>query len=290
MKNSESKVKQTNAHTANHVGNVILHISDLHFLENPPADRINIETELFSTLENLEPEWKPGIICITGDISDTNNVEGYSKAEIWVKTLLEKLKISPENLVMCPGNHDLNPEKAKLIICPKNAAELETELIAPIPTKYEELFSLYKKLCGNIGVTPLDYNGNSSYLFGAKECGGIFFIVSNSCWFCNPDNNMGMIDLPLLKHLESKYNFLQKKHTNSAKIIALIHHPAKGLSWMDTERYNNAPALGFLAESVNGGVKVSHLAEQKCTTHSLYSRDRPGCQYSILTSSFLLPG
>ena len=41
---------------------------------------------------------------------------------------------------------------------------------------------------------------------------------------------------------------------------------------------------------VNGGVKVSHLAEQKCTTHSLYSRDRPGCQYSILTSSFLLPG
>jgi len=41
---------------------------------------------------------------------------------------------------------------------------------------------------------------------------------------------------------------------------------------------------------VNGGVKVSHLAEQKCTTGSLSSRDRPGCQYSILTSSFLLPG
>ncbi len=41
---------------------------------------------------------------------------------------------------------------------------------------------------------------------------------------------------------------------------------------------------------VNGGVKVSHLAEQKYTTHSLYSRDRPGCQYSILASSFLLSG
>ena len=27
---------------------------------------------------------------------------------------------------------------------------------------------------------------------------------------------------------------------------------------------------------------MSHLAEQKCTTHSLYSRDHPGCQYSIL--------
>ena len=30
--------------------------------------------------------------------------------------------------------------------------------------------------------------------------------------------------------------------------------------------------------SVNGGVKVSHLAEQKCTTHSPYSRDHPDCQ------------
>jgi len=29
---------------------------------------------------------------------------------------------------------------------------------------------------------------------------------------------------------------------------------------------------------LNGGVKVSHLAEQKCTTYLLYSRDRPGCQ------------
>jgi hypothetical protein len=46
--------------------------------------------------------------------------------------------------------------------------------------------------------------------------------------------------------------------------------------------------LGLAA--VNGGVKVYHLAEQKYTTGSLYSRDRPGCQYSILTSSFLLPG
>jgi hypothetical protein len=34
--------------------------------------------------------------------------------------------------------------------------------------------------------------------------------------------------------------------------------------------------------NVNGGVKVYHLAEQKCTTHSLYSQDHPGCQVPIL--------
>jgi len=31
--------------------------------------------------------------------------------------------------------------------------------------------------------------------------------------------------------------------------------------------------------NVNGGVKLSHLAEQNFTTLLLYSRDRPGCQY-----------
>jgi len=35
-------------------------------------------------------------------------------------------------------------------------------------------------------------------------------------------------------------------------------------------------------KGVNGGVKVSHLAEQKCTTYSLYSQDHPGCQAPIL--------
>ncbi len=32
---------------------------------------------------------------------------------------------------------------------------------------------------------------------------------------------------------------------------------------------------------------MSHLAEQKCTTHALYSRDRLDCQYSILPFNLL---
>ena len=33
--------------------------------------------------------------------------------------------------------------------------------------------------------------------------------------------------------------------------------------------------------TVNGGVNVSHLAEQQCTTQWVYSRDRPGCQFQF---------
>ena len=48
--------------------------------------------------------------------------------------------------------------------------------------------------------------------------------------------------------------------------------------------------LTNLKDTVNGGVKVTHLAEQKCTTHSLYSRDRPGCQYLLFAGSFIPSG
>ena len=34
----------------------------------------------------------------------------------------------------------------------------------------------------------------------------------------------------------------------------------------------------YVLKYVNGGVKVYHLAEQKCTTGSIYSQDHPGCQ------------
>ena len=43
-------------------------------------------------------------------------------------------------------------------------------------------------------------------------------------------------------------------------------------------------------KGVNGGVKVYHLAEQKCTTGYLYSQDRPGCQDTILPFDLILSG
>ncbi|MBW8015458.1 MAG: hypothetical protein FVQ82_04665 [Planctomycetes bacterium] len=249
-KSASKKSAHKTACTESHAGNVILHLSDLHFLEDPPANRINIENELLLTLEALPVEWKPNIICITGDISDKNNAEGYCKAESWIKLLLEKLNISSENLVICPGNHDLDSEKAGLLPHPKNPEEVEAELIFPIPKKYEEPFTLYTKLCDNLGMLPLENNGNSSHLFGVKDCQGLFFIVSNTCWFWDKDHSSGIIDLPLLEHIENKYNFLKKKQDNLAKAIALMHHPEHCLNWMATARYSNKPSLGFLAQRV----------------------------------------
>jgi hypothetical protein len=43
-------------------------------------------------------------------------------------------------------------------------------------------------------------------------------------------------------------------------------------------QFNDANNLAKATIGVNGGVKVYHMAEQKCTTRIIYSQDRPGCQ------------
>lgn len=51
---------------------VILHISDLHFSSNEKKKREkeNIMNSLIDVLKQLETEWKPNVICVSGDIVD----------------------------------------------------------------------------------------------------------------------------------------------------------------------------------------------------------------------------
>ena len=58
---------------------VILHISDLHFSSNEKKKREkeNIMNSLIDVLKQLETEWKPNIICVSGDIVDRYDVSAY---------------------------------------------------------------------------------------------------------------------------------------------------------------------------------------------------------------------
>lgn len=254
--NTDTCAQHTACEQTGHAGNVILHISDLHFLKDPTAKRINIERELLSFLDTLDPVWKPSVVCVTGDVADKNSQEGYTLAEEWVQELLRRLGLSSDNLVMCPGNHDVGIDKARAVNCPKNPQEVEKELGLPRLSGYEDIFSSFTRFCEKLGMIPLDGNTYSSHLFGVKEYGGLIFLVCNSCWFCKcedegSDSEMISIGLPLLEDLDNKYDFSKMKQENPKKIIALIHHPEKGLSGIDTLRYCDRPALGFLTEKAD---------------------------------------
>ncbi len=182
MKNSKSKVKQTNTHTANHMGDVILHLSDLHFINrNNEADiakNENIQRDLIRRLQELDNQWMPTIICITGDISDKNKEDGYKLAKVFINGLAKALDIPPENIVICPGNHDLDQKKANKFYRNKTIQDVIDNFKIPISADYDEVFLSYIAFCEELKIPKCTYGDYTSYLFGIRKVGDINFILS----------------------------------------------------------------------------------------------------------------
>jgi 3',5'-cyclic AMP phosphodiesterase CpdA len=90
---------------------VILHLSDLHFGwngadKNELANRNLALNGLLSRLAELDREWKPDLVCITGDIGWAGEKNDYKATKEWILNLLDTLSLTPDDLFVCPGNHD----------------------------------------------------------------------------------------------------------------------------------------------------------------------------------------
>lgn len=95
----------------------ILHVSDLHFGHGTATTRFDQEIVVEGILRDaaaLASELgPPDLIVVTGDIAfSANESKEYPQADAWLRLLAEKTNRSAHILVV-PGNHDVNREKAR---------------------------------------------------------------------------------------------------------------------------------------------------------------------------------
>ena len=137
----------------------ILHLSDLHFY--PSAININeIEQEkesilksLIESIKKLPCEWKPSIVCITGDITDKTNTKGFELAKDWLKNLSTQLNIPINRFLICPGNHDGSRTGFdKINDVPTKSVDADKILNKTISDKYLNKFSDYISFRKDLGV------------------------------------------------------------------------------------------------------------------------------------------
>lgn len=101
----------------------ILHLSDLHFASQgghywnspdecqelkigiPSHDQRGLIGSIALDLDRLEA--KPDLIIVSGDIIDKANNEGVDLAQAFFRSLLERLELPVERLILVPGNHDV---------------------------------------------------------------------------------------------------------------------------------------------------------------------------------------
>ena len=95
----------------------LLHLTDLHFGYDKDgtakAQRHQSLDLLIDELAKLPSEWKPGILVISGDLTWQGRAAGYGELADWLKTkLFPATGLTPDNCVICPGNHDIDREAA----------------------------------------------------------------------------------------------------------------------------------------------------------------------------------
>lgn len=229
---------------------VILHLSDLHFDGDEGDQRANERSRVFGLLldkmKSLSDEWRPTVVCITGDIAYQNKQSGYSKAAEWVKKLLHELTIEKEGVFVCPGNHDVDRKQASFLVRPHEVEEADRVLRLPIANHFKSLFNRYEEFCKALTLFPYDFNDLQEYIVGSREYKNINFVCNNSCW-CSMDNQeehslwlgqnfIKSLNLPLISSLENQIT------------ISLMHHPKEYYHYKEINtRDNRIATLDYLA-------------------------------------------
>ena len=94
----------------------IVHLSDLHWRkDNENIFVLQLFEPLLRSLKAENAKRKIDAICITGDLLDkgdsgcTSTAEAFSEFEKNILTkIIEELGIEKKNIILCPGNHDLD--------------------------------------------------------------------------------------------------------------------------------------------------------------------------------------
>ncbi|MDO9262443.1 MAG: metallophosphoesterase, partial [Desulfosalsimonadaceae bacterium] len=142
----------------------ILHLSDLHFgmekTEKVPStavDQRNLTLrEMIKTLKKIDKDWQPHVVAISGDIGWKGIKEDYNKAKEWLTNdLLPIWKLSPDKLIVCPGNHDIDRDEAIGLLPPPSSKEADEWLKLERLKKFALPFDAFVDFCKKMGVSPL---------------------------------------------------------------------------------------------------------------------------------------
>ncbi|HCD2558781.1 TPA: metallophosphoesterase, partial [Klebsiella pneumoniae] len=97
-------------------GEFIIWLSDIHFDNGKgkhafPAQDNDQQKCLSSRVVELADKYSNGNKCaglaISGDLTWQSQVEGFELASKFIKDVSSSLSLTPNDIIICPGNHDV---------------------------------------------------------------------------------------------------------------------------------------------------------------------------------------
>jgi 3',5'-cyclic AMP phosphodiesterase CpdA len=168
----------------------VLHLTDLHFgceAKNSHGrssglderkNRLRKLTESLGKLAKQQPDWRPQVVAITGDIGWKGIDDDYQLAKEWLDELLQHLGLSYSQVVVCAGNHDINRVAVDRITVPTSAEMADSYLQADISDDDLRGFKAFTSFCESAGIAAYRLAGeNKNWLVGQTELAGLTFIA-----------------------------------------------------------------------------------------------------------------
>jgi fructose-1,6-bisphosphatase/inositol monophosphatase family enzyme len=106
-------------------GIAFLHLSDLHFSKVLPRDHKSVLDRLLDDLDSLLKKQKISLdfILLSGDIGFSGKAKEYRTGAEYLTRILECTKVSQDNVIIVPGNHDVD----RKMISPVLRSEFTTQ-------------------------------------------------------------------------------------------------------------------------------------------------------------------
>ena len=225
---------------------IILHISDLHFSsrEDIRREKEEIMNSLVVSLTQLEKDWRPNVVCVSGDIVDKHDVPAYPLARAWFENLAHTMEIPMDNFVFTPGNHDCSRDTKKYPILNSNDDAIVNDVLdIEIPAYLSGRFEEYEIFCRDLQVPPYTWNAGDNYLVGYRVINDVIYLGCNTEWFAYSDETELRLGRKIVEELQQSTNKL-----GTLKKVAIMHHGSEvGFHENEIQHHNNSfPALHHL--------------------------------------------
>ncbi len=226
----------------------LLHLSDLHFgydKDNTArAQRAEALDSLVVKIGELADDWKPKILVISGDLTWQGKATGYPELGQWLtEKLFPATGLTPQDCVVCPGNHDIDREAAACLVDRTEDAKRADDLLRPerLPRGFAPPFDAFANFAGDFGMPAPMLHGSPNRLAGVVELHGLRFICVNSAWFCrNSATDRGRLWLGL-PQLQSMQLMREDKYDEAPVTVAVLHHTQEWLANAEYSSYGDRP-------------------------------------------------
>ncbi|MDJ0902382.1 MAG: HEAT repeat domain-containing protein [Xenococcus sp. MO_188.B8] len=237
----------------------ILHLSDLHF---GTLDQANLWSgQLAQDLREELDINQLNCLILSGDIANKSTPEEYQAAKSFINKLCIQFHIQTSQIVIVPGNHDLNWALADKAQYKENGIIKEDETRRK--RRFDHFISFYKSIKDQ--PYPLDYEdqGILQYLPSQK----LLFLGLNSAWKLDRlEKKDANINPQALTNALNQVSQNQELYRDCLK-IAVWHHP------LDSPDEDRIKDRGFMERLAQAGFRLALHGHIHKAENSLYKYD-----------------